>query len=65
MSEFWGKENNAWSSTGVILGDAPVGRFKKHFRSDFHKRNVEFKAQFGNMIQKEKPSHIIALFNQY
>ena len=60
-----GKENNAWSSTGVILGDAPGRKFKKHFRSDFHKRNVEFKAQFGNMMQKEKPSHIIALFNQY
>ena len=60
-----GKQRNAWVDKGVKLGATPGRVFQRHFSSDFHRKNVEFKQLFGNMRREEKSSHIIKLFKQY
>ena len=59
------KEGRAWVDKGVKLGDCPGRVFHRHFNSDFHRKNVEFKNAFGNMRREGNSSRIKELFQQF
>ena len=59
------KEGRAWVDKGVRLGAFPGRVFSRHFNSDFHRKNVEYKNVFGNMRREGKSSHIMELFEHF
>ena len=54
-----------WVDIGVRLGSRPGRAFKRHFESDFHRKNVEIKKLFGNIKTGEKSKHVLDMLKTF
>ena len=59
------KTGTAWVDKGVKLGENPARAFQRHFLSDFHLQNLNFKKLFGSIRSDQKPNHIVEMLTSY
>ena len=58
-------KSRSWVDVGVCLGTNPGRALKRHFLSEFHKKNLELKHLFGKVKSKEKPSQLLNMLKNF
>ena len=59
------KKGTAWVDKGVRLGNNPGKAFRRHFESEFHLKNVNFKKLFGSIRSDEKSNVIVGMLTKF
>ena len=58
-------KSRSWVDVGVCLGTNPGRALKRHFLSEFHKKDLELKHLFGKVKSKEKPSQLLNMLKNF